>query len=218
MEFRWFADPNRYELASANSGGPWSWSGDAAGDLQEEMETGFLARTVKTRDGDILRADLDGDIVYGTRPDGIRVGRVLDYTGHLKAARLNTKPGQALRRDGGLVDWWMAFRDEAQATTPLAQIVIARYGGRRDQAVIAELDSVADAPDLAVYKLIFTAILRAAEKGVRHLYARRGLRGVDMFGFKNTDRDHAMVVYDTTSEDLNWPEPLRSHDVSHRVT
>lgn len=216
MEFRWFADPNRYELASANRGGSWSWSGDAAGDLQEELDTGFLARVVKTRDGDILRANLDGDIVYGTRRDNIDIGAVLEYTRHLKRVGLNTKPGLALRRDGTLLDWWAAYRDEARAITPLAHIVIGRWDGSEDQAVIAELGGVAAAPDLAIYKLIFTAILHAAEKGVRRLYARRGLQWIEMFRFKDANIDEPLVVYDMTREELNWPEPLRTHDVTHR--
>ena len=67
--FRWHADPNTYELSLPP---PWDENDSDAGpswtteDLIEELDTNYLMRAVKTRHGQVLRAEFDGPVSEST--------------------------------------------------------------------------------------------------------------------------------------------------------
>ena len=80
--------------------------------------------------------------------------------------------------------------------------------GIGEEAQIAHLELTGQARAIVGHELVFTAIHKAASHGTHRLYRPRTVAHVEPFGFTaSTDRP-GMVVYNITSQDMNWPEEL----------
>ena len=91
----------------------------------------------------------------------------------------------------------------------LAQIVTVRDIG--EEAQIAHLELTDQAQAIVGHELVFTAIQKAARHGIHRLYSPRTVAHVEPFGFTASTGRPAMVVYNITSQDMNWPEELSSN-------
>jgi hypothetical protein len=201
--FKWFEDPNTYEIWSALSGGPWPWEDIDWVDLEEELETGFLLRASKSRRGPVLRIEFDAGRGYELDDRSFYLSKVLDYVGHLVRDGLDTGPGLAARKAATILGWTAAYVNSAMGGPTLAQIVTIRDSDH--EAHIAQLQLLDHADLLVGQELVFYAIHQAARHGVHRLYSPRSLSCTAPFGFTATPDRPDMAVYDITSRDLNWP-------------
>lgn len=211
MAFRWFADPNTYEFCSAVHGGAWAWDAMNESDgisLVEQLDTAFLLRATKTRLGPVLRIDLDTGALREHRDRSFYVSEVLDHVRHLRKVGLHTRPGKAARRAKALLSWTSAAVNSPQGDPRLGQIVTVRDSDEEAQIVHLELTDRARA--VVGHELVFTAIHHAARHGIRRLYSPPTLGHIEPFGFTRATGRPGMVVYDITTQDLNWPRTARS--------
>jgi hypothetical protein len=174
--------------------------------LMEELDTGFLLRATKTRHEGVLRIDLDSGRLRDSRDNSFYLSDLLSYVGHLDEVGLNTAPGSAARRAGTLLGWTSAAVNSKTGGPELAQIVTVRDSGV--EAQIVHLELTRRAQPIVGYELVFSAIHNAARQGIHRLYSPRAIAHIAPFGFTAAGDRAGTVVYDITSQDLNWPEEL----------
>lgn len=213
--FRWFDDPNTYEISSEAQAGPWSWE-QAMGDLVEELDTNYLMRAIKTREGTVLRAELDGQEIPGDLDTAHYISAVISSGIHLARDGLDVRAGTAARRDGVLLDWWAAYVNTRTGGPAVGQLVTVRRPRDRSEAEIAHLELVPQTPKGVGHDLVFTAIHHAARHGIQRLYGKKALRHLDVFGFAPVSDAAELFMYDITTQDLNWPEQLRTRLITRR--
>jgi hypothetical protein len=216
--FRHFEDPNVYQLwastwAGDTAHGPnpdtsqareW-WINETITDLQEELDTGFLARAVKVRtpDGEALMIDYDAPAA-DPLDDDYYLSAVLDYADHLRQARLNVGPGQAARAGHSDVGWIAAYVNSRTGNPPVGQVVIVN-GPYESTGLIAHLELIDGCPDRVGHELSFDAIMMSARHGHQRLYADASLTLLAPFDFTIDAADPRRVYYDITDRDLTWP-------------
>jgi hypothetical protein len=105
-----------------------------------------------------------------------------------------------------LLSWTSAVVNSPTGGPELAQIVTVRDIG--EEAQIAHLELTDQERAIVGHELVFTAIHKAARHGIQRLYSPRTVAHVEPFGFSaSTDRP-GTVVYNITSQEVNWPEEL----------
>ena len=204
--FRWFADPNVYEIsgpiASVDGEEPGAWIYD----LWEELTFGFLAHAVKTRHGAVLHARVDGE---QRSDDQQRLYSTFEYLGDgplLRGRSIAASVGTAARATGRLLLWWATAVNAPHDGAVVAQLVVTRRTAP-GEAIIEDLTLSPQAPDLVDHHLVFWAIHKAAEAGMHRLYCHRSNTAATPFEFSESD-DEQLVVYDITTRDMNWPQAL----------
>lgn len=204
--FRWFADPNVYEISGPVAGMDGDEPGAWIFDLWEALTFGFLAHAVKTRHGAVLRARVDGE---QRSDDQQGLYYTFEYLGDgplLRGSGVAASIGTAARETGRLLLWWVTAVNARHDGAVVAQLVVTRRDGP-DEAVIEDLTLSPEAPDLVAHQLVFWAIHKAAEAGMQRLCCRRSLTAVTPFEFAESDGEQ-LVVYDITTRDMNWPQAL----------
>jgi hypothetical protein len=212
MVFRWFDDPNTYEICSTITGGPRPWAEIDSLDLEEELETGYLGRATKTRCGEVLRTEFDTGRLGGSGGHSFYLSEVLDYVGHLARVGLDTSPGLVARGAGTLLGWIDAVVNSPTGGPEVAQIVTVRASG--EEAHIVHLEMTDRATSVVGHEMVFAAIHQAAQNGIHRLYSPRSIAYIAPFGFTEAPDQPGMVVYDITAQDLNWPEELSADVVT----
>lgn len=209
LVFRWFDDPNTYEIVA-----DWSDGEFDSTDLEEDLDTGFLMAAIKTRSGSVLRADLQGE--RSPQSSGnFYLSAALEYVGHLAEDGLDTGPGLGARSLQTLLDWWAGYANNRTGGPALGQLVVVRDSEREAHIAHLELDSRAG-DDLG-YDLVFTAIHHAARRGIHRLYSPRGLAHIAPFEFAAASGRPDVVMYDITTRDMNWPRQLTSNSIGSRT-
>jgi hypothetical protein len=219
MIFQWYSDPNTYELSGRipppGSAGddvddPASWGGSTLIGMQEEIETNFLMRAVKTRRGPVLHAELDGEQRRSTIEGQFYINAVSGNGDWLRTQGLDPMPGALAQHADRLINLWEAVVNTPRGHPSVGHIVVVR-GERSDEAVIEWLELSERAPDAVGYQLVYTALHHAARQGVRRILGSRAIRHLQPFGFVSA-RDEDLAVYDVTTQDLNYPEALMRGD------
>lgn len=181
VRFRWKLDPNTFLIriplpdgrGSPLTGVPMDsaeeWAGDLSLALMEQLDTGFLRRTVRTRRGEETELDWDRRWEKSTRSEyyvsAVALGLGPHPGEHLARAGFDVTEPRRAAREGRLVTWLHAYVNNAQGRPFVGHAAITRDPTDATRGLFDLLNTAPHVPDDVPHELARHCTYDAAEAG-----------------------------------------------------